>query len=128
MNVAAIDIGTNSVRLLIADDGGRELERHMQITRLGQGVDKTGSLHADAIARTTHVLRGYASLIERHGASRIRATATSAARDASNSHDFFDQAEAALGVRPELLGGEEEALLSFRGATSRLDPGQGPFL
>jgi exopolyphosphatase / guanosine-5'-triphosphate,3'-diphosphate pyrophosphatase len=128
MNVAAIDIGTNSVRLLIADDRGRPLERHMQITRLGQGVDKTGTLHVDAIARTTQVLRGYASLIERHGANGIRATATSAARDARNSHEFFDQAEAALGIRPELLSGDEEALLSFRGATSGLDPGQGPFL
>jgi exopolyphosphatase / guanosine-5'-triphosphate,3'-diphosphate pyrophosphatase len=128
MSVAAIDIGTNSVRLLIADDRGCELERHMQITRLGQGVDKTGVLHADAIARTAGVLRGYASLIERHGVSRIRATATSAARDASNSREFFDQAEAALGIRPELLRGDEEALLSFRGATSGLDPRQGPFL
>jgi exopolyphosphatase/guanosine-5'-triphosphate,3'-diphosphate pyrophosphatase len=128
MSVAAIDIGTNSVRLLVADDGGRELERHMQITRLGQGVDKTGVLHADAIARTVDVLRSYASLIERHGASRVRATATSAARDASNSREFFDRAEAVLGIRPELLRGDEEARLSFRGATSGLDPSQGPFL
>jgi exopolyphosphatase / guanosine-5'-triphosphate,3'-diphosphate pyrophosphatase len=128
MHVAAVDIGTNSVRLLIADERGHELERHMQITRLGQGVDKTGELHPDAIARTVEVLRSYASLIERHGAGRVRATATSAARDARNSQEFFDHAEAALGVRPELLRGDEEALLSFRGATSGLDPRQGPFL
>lgn len=128
MTIAAVDIGTNSVRLLIVDAEGRELERRMQITRLGQGVDKTGALHPDAIARTTEVLRQYAELMARYKVERTRATATSAARDAANRDLFFDQAQAALGVRPELLAGEEEALLSFRGATRGLEPATGPFL
>lgn len=128
MNVAAVDIGTNSVRLLITDGSGGELEREMQITRLGQGVDVTGTLHPDAIARTVAVLADYGARIARHGATRVRAAATSAARDASNSADFFDAAQRALGVRPELLPGEEEARLSFRGATAGLPLGDGPFL
>jgi exopolyphosphatase/guanosine-5'-triphosphate,3'-diphosphate pyrophosphatase len=128
MNVAAVDIGTNSVRLLICDAVGRELERHMQITRLGQGVDAGSALHPDAIARTVAVLREYGALITRHGVTRVRAAATSAARDASNREQFFVAAEAALGCRPELLPGEEEARLSFRGATSGIDAALGPFL
>lgn len=128
MNVAAIDIGTNSVRLLIADDTGREIERPMRITRLGQGVDVTGALAPDAIARTTAVLAEYRALLVRHGVQRVRATATSAARDAQNSQQFFDAAELALGARPELLSGEEEARLSFRGATHGLSPDGAPFL
>jgi exopolyphosphatase/guanosine-5'-triphosphate,3'-diphosphate pyrophosphatase len=128
MNVAAIDIGTNSVRLLIADQDGREIERPMRITRLGQGVDVTGALAAEAIARTTHVVREYRAVLERYGVERIRATATSAARDASNSTEFFAEAERALGVRPELLSGDEEARLSFRGATADLQASAGPFL
>ena len=127
-NVAAVDIGTNSVRLLITDAGGRELERSMQITRLGQGVDVTGSLQPDAIARTAQVLSRYASAIAQHEVTRVRATPTSAARDAKNNETFFDAAQSALGVRPELLSGEEEALLSFRGATSGLTSSEGPFL
>ncbi|MDB4990914.1 MAG: exopolyphosphatase [Myxococcaceae bacterium] len=119
-NVAAVDIGTNSVRLLITDASGRELVREMRITRLGQGVDVTGSLHPDAIARTVEVLASYRQDLERHHVTRVRATATSAARDAKNSADFFDAAEQALGHRPELLPGSEEALLSFRGATDGL--------
>ncbi len=129
MNVAAVDIGTNSVRLLITDGAGQELARHMEITRLGQGVDVSGSLRPDAIARTTAVLARYRTEIEHLGASRVRAAATSAARDATNSALFFDAAERALGHRPELLSGEEEALLSFRGATSGLGTlAPGPYL
>jgi exopolyphosphatase/guanosine-5'-triphosphate,3'-diphosphate pyrophosphatase len=128
MSVAAVDIGTNSVRLLITDQQGAEIERHMQITRLGQAVDVTGRLHADAIARTLAVLAEYGALLRKHAVSRVRAAATSAARDAANSSEFFDAAEHALGVRPELLSGEEEALLSFRGATFGMDSAQGPFL
>jgi exopolyphosphatase/guanosine-5'-triphosphate,3'-diphosphate pyrophosphatase len=120
MNVAAIDIGTNSVRLLITDPSGRELTRLMQVTRLGQGVDVTGALHPDAIARTLAVLRTYQAEIAAQGAGKLRVTATSAARDASNSAAFFDGAEEVLGQRPELLPGDEEAALSFRGATSSL--------
>ncbi len=129
-NVAAVDIGTNSVRLLITDAEGRELERHMQVTRLGQGVDVTGSLHEDAIARTVGVLTRYGELVRKHGVARekIRAAATSAARDAKNSRFFFDAAEAALGARPELLPGEDEARFSFLGATTGLDPDAGPYL
>ncbi len=127
-NVAAVDIGTNSVRLLITDAKGTELSREMQVTRLGQGVDVTGSLHPDAIERTCNVLREYGELIRKHGVERVRATATSAARDASNSKDFFDAAETALGTRPELLPGEEEARYSFLGATTGLAPEDGPYL
>lgn len=128
MSVAAVDIGTNSVRLLIEDARGAELERHMQITRLGQGVDVTGSLHPDAIARTVAVLGEYGALLAKHGVTRVRAAATSAARDAKNSQAFFDAAERALGARPELLSGEEEAALSFRGATAGVSPAGAPFL
>ena len=127
-SVAAVDIGTNSVRLLVTDLGGRQLERRMQITRLGQGVDTAGVLHPDAIERTVRVLGEFGALIGRHGAGRVRAAATSAARDARNKDDFFDAAERALGVRPELLPGEEEARLSFRGASVGVDPDLGPFL
>jgi len=127
-HVAALDIGTNSVRLLIAEQSGHEIERTMRITRLGQGVDVTGALDPEAIARTTQVLREYRSRIEHFGVQRVRATATSAARDAANSQQFFDAAERALGVRPELLSGEEEARLSFIGATAELPPQDGPFL
>jgi exopolyphosphatase / guanosine-5'-triphosphate,3'-diphosphate pyrophosphatase len=127
-HVAAVDIGTNSVRLLITDQHGRPLVREMEITRLGQGVDVAGTLHPDAIARTAAVLAQYRALIERHAAVRVRATATSAARDASNREVFFDAATRALGTRPELLSGQEEAELSFRGATHGLDPKLAPFL
>jgi len=125
--VAAIDCGTNSVRLLVADRG-RTIERLMRITRLGQGVDATGRLADDAIERTLAVLREYREVMDRHGAGRVRMTATSAARDAANRDDFFDAAEEVLGVRPELLSGREEGELSFLGATAELDPSGGPFL
>jgi exopolyphosphatase / guanosine-5'-triphosphate,3'-diphosphate pyrophosphatase len=127
-NVAAVDIGTNSVRLLIVDGAGRELERSMRITRLGQGVDETRTLSPDAVARTLSVLSEYGARIASSGVSRVRAVATSAARDATNRGAFFDAAERALGARPELLSGEEEAQVSFRGATADLPPSDGPFL
>jgi exopolyphosphatase/guanosine-5'-triphosphate,3'-diphosphate pyrophosphatase len=123
-----VDIGTNSVRLLITDGAGKELCREMQITRLGQGVDVDGALASDAMARTVSVLEAYGARIREHEATRVRATATSAARDARNREAFFDAAEKALGARPELLPGEEEARLSFAGATFGLDPREGPFL
>ncbi len=125
--VAAIDCGTNSTRLLITD-GTRTFERLMTITRLGKGVDATGSLSDDAIDRTVACLRGYREVIDRYGVEKIRITATSAARDATNRQQFFDAAEAAVGARPELLTGMEEGGLSFRGATADLSPEQGPFL
>jgi exopolyphosphatase/guanosine-5'-triphosphate,3'-diphosphate pyrophosphatase len=130
--VAALDCGTNSTRLLIGelDADGRLVshERHMTITRLGKGVDATGRLDPAAIERTLDVLRGYREIMDRHGVTTVRAGATSASRDATNRDDFFDPAEAILGVRPELISGDEEARLSFLGATSDLDPALGPFL
>jgi exopolyphosphatase/guanosine-5'-triphosphate,3'-diphosphate pyrophosphatase len=126
--VAAVDIGTNSTRLLVADVDGagadarvKQIQREMRITRLGAGVDADRTLRADAIERTVSVLREYGEIIERLGATRVRATATSAARDARNRDEFFDPATEALrGVRPDLLSGEEEAALSFLGATAGL--------
>jgi exopolyphosphatase/guanosine-5'-triphosphate,3'-diphosphate pyrophosphatase len=126
--LAGIDCGTNSTRLLVADDAGRPVERLMRITRLGQGVDATGQLAPEAIARTIAVLEEYRQVLDRHGVAQVRMTATSAARDASNRDDFFIAATAAAGVTPELLGGDEEARLSFLGATAELDPDDGPFL
>jgi exopolyphosphatase/guanosine-5'-triphosphate,3'-diphosphate pyrophosphatase len=125
--LAAIDCGTNSTRLLV-HDGSRSLERLMRITRLGQGVDETRSLAPEAIERTVQVLREYREVMDRHGVTRVRITATSAARDASNRDVFFDAAEAIVGARPELLSGAEEGALSFAGATAELDPALGPFL
>jgi exopolyphosphatase/guanosine-5'-triphosphate,3'-diphosphate pyrophosphatase len=128
--VAAVDIGTNSVRLLIADASGGEIVREMRMTRLGQGVDVARRLAPEAVERTVRVIAEYAQLIAHHGGapSRTRAVATSAARDAENRADFFDSVERALGVRPELLSGDDEARLSFAGATRGLDPAEGPFL
>ena len=126
--LAGIDCGTNSTRLLVADGEGKTLERLMRITRLGQGVDATGRLAPEAVDRTVAVLREYREVMDRHGVERVRMTATSAARDAANRDDFFAAATEAVGVTPELLGGEEEARLSFLGATAELDPEDGPFL
>lgn len=126
--VAAIDCGTNSTRLLVSDGRGRPLERRMRITRLGQGVDASRRLHPDALARTMAVLAEYRTSLEAHGVERVRMVATSAVRDATNREDFLDAAEATVGSRPELLDGEEEGRLSFRGATTGLDPDEGPFL
>ncbi|MGI8793104.1 MAG: exopolyphosphatase [Acidimicrobiales bacterium] len=127
MKVGAIDCGTNSTRLLIRE-GDRIVERLMTITRLGAGVDRTRRLAPDAIARTIDVLSDYRITLDEHGVERVRMTATSAARDAANREEFFDQAERAVGARPELLSGEAEAALSFQGAASELDAGRGPFL
>lgn len=126
--LAAIDCGTNSTRLLVAGPDGGTVERLMRITRLGQDVDGTGRLRPDAIARTLEALRHYRGVMDGHGVERVRITATSAARDAVNRDEFFDAAEAVAGARPELLGGEEEARLSFLGAVQDLDPAGGPFL
>lgn len=124
---AAIDCGTNSTRLFV-HDGGKPLERLMRITRLGQGVDATGRLAPEAIERTIAVLREYRAVMDRLSVTRVRMTATSAARDAANSAEFFDAAEAVVGVRPELLSGLDEGRVSFAGATAELDPALGPFL
>lgn len=126
--VAAVDCGTNSTRLLVVDSEGRTLERLMRITRLGQGVDADRRLRPEAVARVAAVLGEFRQVLERHGVERVRATATSAARDAVNVDELFEAAEAALGTRPELLGGLEEARLSFAGATADLPVGAPPLL
>lgn len=132
--VASIDIGTNSTRLLVAESDGpgaplRTVERLMRITRLGAGVDRTHRLDDEAVARTVAVLDEYRTVMDGHGvaAGRVRMSATSACRDAANRDDFFTAAEAAVGVRPELLSGDQEATLSFLGATADLDA-TGPVL
>ena len=127
--VAAIDCGTNSTRLLITEAIDRPpVTRLMRITRLGQGVDDSGRLAPEAIDRTVEVLKEYRTAMDQHGVERVRITATSAARDAANREDFFSAAEHIVGVRPELLSGDEEGRLSFAGATAELDPADGPFL
>lgn len=125
--LASIDCGTNSTRLLVWRDGDA-LDRRMVITRLGAGVDRTRRLDDAAVERTLTVLRDYRSVMDEHGVTRVRLAATSACRDASNRDDFFAAAEEIVGARPELLGGDEEARLSFLGATAELDPADGPFL
>lgn len=100
----------------------------MRITRLGQGVDADHRLQAEAVTRVAVVLREFRQVLERHGVEEVRAVATSAVRDAANAEAFFDEAEAALGSRPELLSGLEEAELSFLGATAGLPPGGAPLL
>ena len=128
---AAVDIGTNSVRLLISEvdgDGTTADERLMRITRLGRGVDRTGRLDPAGIEATIAALREYREVMDRYELAGVRATATSAARDVSNRADFFGPATEVLGVEPELLSGEDEARLSFLGATADLDPLDGPFL
>jgi exopolyphosphatase/guanosine-5'-triphosphate,3'-diphosphate pyrophosphatase len=123
--VAAIDCGTNSLRLLVADlpdDGGAlvEVTRRMRIVRLGRGVDRTGRLDPAAIERTREALAEYADQIRELGAQRIRMVATSATRDASNADDFHAMVTATLGQAPEVVSGEEEARLSFAGAVAGL--------
>jgi exopolyphosphatase/guanosine-5'-triphosphate,3'-diphosphate pyrophosphatase len=129
--VAAIDCGTNSVRLLIADISGNELsdvERRMEIVRLGEGVDRTGRLAPEALERTFTAMRGYAKLIKEHGAARVRVVATSATRDAANRADFTGGVREIFGVEPEVITGSEEAHLSFTGATTGLTGVEAPVL
>jgi exopolyphosphatase/guanosine-5'-triphosphate,3'-diphosphate pyrophosphatase len=121
--VAAIDCGTNSVRLLIADIRGGELvelERRMEVVRLGQGVDRTGRLAPEALERTFTAMRGYAKLVAGHGAECVRVVATSATRDAANRDEFVRGVVEIFGVEPEVISGDEEARLSFAGATKDL--------
>ncbi|NBE93642.1 Ppx/GppA family phosphatase [Nonomuraea sp. KC401] len=123
MRVAAIDCGTNSVRLLIADVGDDvldDVERRMEIVRLGQGVDRTGRLAPDALDRTFKAMRAYRELIDRHGATATRVVATSATRDAANRQEFVTGVREIFGVEPEVVTGDEEAELSFTGATKGL--------
>ncbi|MGD9702948.1 MAG: exopolyphosphatase [Acidimicrobiia bacterium] len=115
--VAAIDIGTNSTNLLVANADG-PVVRRIEVTRLGAGVDSARRLAPEAIARTVDQLADYRAEIDGRGVGVVRAVATSAARDAANREEFFDLAEAALGVRPELLSGDEEGRLAFAGAVA----------
>ena len=124
MRVAAIDCGTNSIRLLIADmstAGLRDVTREMRVVRLGQGVDVTGRLDDAAVRRTWDAVSDYAEQIRQAGAERIRMVATSASRDAENADVFVAGVMERLGVAPEVITGTEEADLSFRGAVSVLD-------
>jgi len=127
MRVAAVDVGTNTTRLLLAKvpsgamPRGARLEwedRRVTITRLGQGVDVTGRLDDEAIGRTIAVLAGYGTVIRGADVEAVRAVATSAVRDAENRAELLDRAEIALGVRPEVISGAEEAELAFGGATT----------
>ena len=134
--VAAVDCGTNSIRLLIADAARRndtfslnDVVREMRVVRLGQGVDATGELAQEALDRTFAAAADYASIIKDHGASQVRFVATSATRDAANRQVFVDGIRELLGVEPEVISGDEEAALSFAGASSVLPSrGQEPVL
>ncbi len=120
LKVAAIDCGTNSIRLLITQISGQtkvDEARQMRVVRLGQGVDETKTLAAEAIERTLAACREYASAIEAAGVDVVSFAATSAVRDASNAAEFADAVEQILGVRPQVLSGEAEARASFEGAT-----------
>ncbi|MET8198803.1 Ppx/GppA phosphatase family protein [Micromonospora taraxaci] len=136
--MAAIDCGTNSIRLLVADlpddSAGPpaplvDLTRRMEIVRLGEGVDRTGRLAPEAIERTRVALASYAADIEKLGAERVRMCATSASRDAANAADFTEMVQRTLGVAPEVVTGDEEARLSFTGAVRGLPAdAKAPFL
>ncbi|TVT51971.1 Ppx/GppA family phosphatase [Amycolatopsis rhizosphaerae] len=134
--VAAIDCGTNSIRLLVAElthrhDGTvdlRDLHREMRVVRLGQGVDATGRLAPEALERTRKALADYTIAARRKGVERVRMVATSATRDASNRDEFFAMTREVLGVEAEVISGDEEARLSFTGAVGEQDPDDGPFL
>lgn len=130
--VAAVDCGTNSIRLLVAERGadGRmvELDRRLQLVRLGQGIDATGEFHPDALARTFAAIDDYAAVVRELGAERIRFVATSAARDARNREEFFAGVRDRLGVEAEVIPGTEEAELSFQGAIGGVEATEGPVL
>ena len=131
MRVAAIDCGTNSIRLLVADVEGSvkaDVHREMRVVRLGQGVDRTGELAPEAIERTRVALVDYAATCHQLGVDKTRMVATSATRDAHNRSAFQAMVVDVLGVEPEVISGDEEAALSFDGATRGLDPAEGPFL
>jgi exopolyphosphatase/guanosine-5'-triphosphate,3'-diphosphate pyrophosphatase len=133
--VAAIDCGTNSIRLLVADVDPaagtlRDVERVMQVVRLGEGVDRTGRLSEAALQRTFAATREYARTCERLGVERVRFVATSASRDAENRDEFVVGVRELIGVEPQVIPGSEEAALSFTGATRELvaDGVAGPFV
>jgi exopolyphosphatase / guanosine-5'-triphosphate,3'-diphosphate pyrophosphatase len=127
--VAAIDCGTNSIRLLIADvaEGQlHEIDRQMVIVRLGEGVDRTGEFAVAALERTFAACEDYARLIDEAGAQRVRFVATSASRDVANRGAFVDGVRGILGIEPEVISGQEEAALSFSGAVGGISPDLAP--
>jgi exopolyphosphatase/guanosine-5'-triphosphate,3'-diphosphate pyrophosphatase len=129
--VAAIDCGTNSIRLLIADaaDGKlTDVRRENRIVRLGRGVDANGVLDPAAIERTRAALADYTSMLRDAGTEKVRMVATSATRDAANREDFFGMVRATLGAEAEVISGDTEARLSFTGAVGDLSPADGPFV
>ncbi len=132
MRVAAIDCGTNSVRLLVAslNDEGKMVDhdRRLELVRLGQGVDATGKFLPEALERAFATFGRYAEVIDSFGCEKVRLVATSAARDASNREEFFAGVRRILGVEAEIISGLEEAQLSFTGALSRLDISGEPIL
>ena len=131
MRVAAIDCGTNSIRLLIADidgDNFREVHRDMEIVRLGQGVDATCKFDPEAIERTLTATKKYAEVIASKGVEKVRFCGSSATRDAANRDIFIDGVREILGIEPEVIAGTEEAALSFMGATKGLTHAEKPFL
>jgi len=127
--IAAVDVGTNSTRLLVAEDQLplQVVERQMRITRLGQGVDATGHLDDSALERTLMCIADYATIWRELGADRVRLTATSAVRDASDRERFFSGVRERTGIEAEVLSGEDEGRTAFRGATALID-GQAPYL
>lgn len=130
MRVAAIDVGTNSTRLLIAEEqvgGFRSIERRMTITRLGQGVDRRRVLDPEALKRTLATIADYAATCGELGVEKLRVTGTSAVRDAQNRDEFFEGVKLLTGSMPEMLSGEEEASATFLGTLSDLDE-DGPVL
>ena len=133
IRVAAIDCGTNSIRLLIADvnpESGNvlDIDRRMEIVRLGQGMDSTGEFAVDALERTFAACDSYASVIASHNVDRVRFVATSASRDARNRDVFIAGVTSRLGVEPDVISGDEEARLSFAGATNGLVGAAAPYL
>ncbi len=129
--LAAVDCGTNSVRLLVSrlvDGRLVEVDRRLHLTRLGQGVDATGEFHPEALARTLAAMADFGAELDELGVTRRRVVATSAARDARNSAEFFDGVRAWLGVDAEIIPGEEEARLSYAGAVGALPDVDQPVL
>jgi exopolyphosphatase / guanosine-5'-triphosphate,3'-diphosphate pyrophosphatase len=127
-NFAAVDCGTLSTRLLISEPSGQAIVRLTRVTRLGEGVDRARELRAEAVERVLSVLREYRGLMDAHGVGAARMVGTSALRDATNRASFSVAAEKIVGTPLCLLSGEEEAALSFLGATSELDAADGPWL
>lgn len=125
MRLGAIDVGTNTTRLIVAEvvqGGYRDLERRLTFTRLGQGVDSNSKLHPEAVERTLKAIAEYCALCGEMGVGKIRVAGTSALRDATNPHDFLEGVRRLTGEEPEILSGEEEARLSFLGATGDMEP------